>query len=95
MNITVDNKPGLMDKTDIEFAGRTLIDCIPRYCNGRYMMLEYEYLGFTHGSIFIVAMVKYEPIRNDRSFMPLAMFALQSDAMAWIHRRGEYNHGNY
>lgn len=95
MKKSFDCKPGLMDKTDIEFADRALIDCVPRYCDGKYMVLQYDYTRFSEGSIFIVAMVKYEPVRKERAFLPLALFALQSDAMAWIHRKGEYRRGNY
>lgn len=95
MQKSYDCKPGLMDKTDIEFGGRTLLDCVPRYCNGKCMMLEYEYAGFSEGSIFIVAMIKFDPVRSERAFLPLAIFALQSDAMAWIHKKEGYSRGTY
>lgn len=78
-----------MDKVDLEFAGRTLLDCQPRYFNGRLMMLEYEYCGFNEGSVYIVARTKYTPER-DREYLVLGMFTLQQDAMAWIHRKERY-----
>lgn len=95
MKKSYDCKPGLMDTADIEFGGRTLLDCVPRYCNGKYMMLEYEYAGFNEGSFFIVSLVKYDPIYCERTFLPLAIFALRSDAMAWIHKKEGYSRGSY
>lgn len=84
----------IMDKIDLEFAGRTLLDCQPRFYDGKWMMLEFPYCGFDEGSVYIVALVKYTPERN-REYVVLGMFALQQDAMAWIHRKGAYNHGAY
>lgn len=90
--LTTDNNPDLMATTDIEFGGRTLCGCKPRYFNGRFMVLEYEYYGFTNGVIYIVAIVKYEPVYNERGFLPLAIFQLYQDAMAWVHRKEGRSH---
>ena len=79
----------VMDKVDLEFAGRTLLDCQPRFFDGRWMMLEYPYCAVNEGSVYIVARTRYTPER-DREFVVMGMFALQQDAMAWIHRKERY-----
>lgn len=79
----------VMDVVDLEFAGRTLLDCQPRFFDGKWMMLENQYCAFDEGSVYIVALTKYTPERY-REYVVMGMFALQQDAMAWIHRREGY-----
>lgn len=83
------NMDNMMEKVDLEFAGRTLLDCQPRFFDGRWMMLEFNYCSFNEGSVYIVARAKYTPERQ-REYCVLGMFALQQDAMAWIHRKERY-----
>ncbi len=78
---------GVMDTTDIMFAGRCLHDCVPRYFDGKYMMLEYEYSAFSDESVYLVALVKYNSMIEKRIYKVLCMFRLQQDAMQYIHRR--------
>lgn len=77
---------GIMDATTLYFGARTYCDCVPRVYDGHYMMLEYSPVDYPH-SVYFVATVKREPIRGDRVFNTLCAFALQQDAMQYIHRR--------
>lgn len=71
--------PIMDDLSDLEFLGRCFRACKPRFCNGSYVMFEFELMEpiyLTSNSYWIVTTM-------DKRIM--ALFVLREQAMKYIH----------
>lgn len=78
-----------MSCRNVEFYGRVFRNAVPRYFNGKYMLLEFtdSYVKGIHEpeSIFIVCLRSTRFPDNEEMLLTLAVFALRQEAEKYIH----------
>lgn len=78
-----------MSCRNVEFYGRMFRNAVPRYYNGKYMLLEYtdKYVTDIHApeSVYIVCLRSTRYPDGEEMLLTMGVFALRQDAEKYIH----------